>query len=379
MPTQLSAPDRLIAQKYDIIKIFEEESRRLVDAARDKDSHIVQNELSDFIDGLVLNLQEQSTELSAKEWISARHHGQERAGIDGYTVVAVIKEYRILRQVIIRFLRTHETSLSDRDREIIHAAVDSAIELAVDEFSKAEQSRVKLALAKAEASNHELDHFAAVAAHDLRSPLNTIGGFASLLRDEYVAAENSQALEFVGYIEKAVGRMTSLIEGILSYAKLNSSPDVMTEVAVADAILSATQNLKSLLTASSAKVGHVSLPTVLGSLPLLSQLFQNLISNSIKFRSPEPPEINVEVTDEGHLWRFCVSDNGEGFDSRFKEDIFALHKQLDTTQRPEGVGIGLATCRRVVEIHGGSIWAESKMGEGTQVYFTLPKRPADSR
>lgn len=372
MQSNLTASQRLASGRDQVLRIWESGSRRIIASARNKDSHTVQNELAHFIAALVANLRVGHPDSVEKERVSAEHHGQQRAGLTGYTLMETIKEYALLRQVIIEFLLAGGP-LSETERTVIHQTVDNAIQLASNEFAQAEQAKIKLALAKANSSNHDLEQFAAVAAHDLRSPLNSIAGFTELLQMEFGEHASADAREWMTFIRNAVQRMTGLIDGILSYAKLNQLNHEMKLISAEEPVKAATQNLKGALTQSSGRIGHEKLPFVIGNLPLLTQLFQNLFANAIRYRGEKPPEVEVSVRLDGDHWRFCVADNGVGFDMKYKDVVFEVHKQLDTDQRFDGAGLGLATCRRVVESHGGKIWVESEPAKGSKFYFTLPR------
>ena len=362
---------RLELGKEEILSTWELKSRSAIEATQDKDSHTVRDELVHFLASLIENLKVGHTNAVEKERVSAQHHGQQRAGLTNYTLAETIKEYSLLRAVLIAYL-VRTGPVSEGDREVIHETVDNAVRLASNEFAQAEQAKIKLALAKAEASNRDLDQFAAVAAHDLRSPLSSIAGFAEVLAEDFGAQASKEALECLSFIRGAVKRMTSLIDGILSYAKLNAAVPEMRLISSEEAVKAATQNLKAALTESSGQVSHALLPEVFGDLPLLTQLFQNLFSNAIRYRSEVPAAIEVSVRSVADFCEFEVRDNGIGFDMRFKDVIFEVHKQLDTQQRLEGAGLGLATCRKAVERHGGRIWAHSLVGIGTSFYFTIP-------
>ena len=371
MNHEQTASARLKQGREKVLGLWEQQSRSQIAATQDKDSHTIRNELTHFISALVENLRVGRTHVDERESLSAQHHGQQRAGLTGYTLMQTVKEYGILRSVLVAFL-LEAGPLSENERRVLHETVDHAIQLASNEYAQAEQSKIKLALAKAEASNRDLEQVAAVAAHDLRSPLNSIAGFTELLQLEFGDHASSEARASMTYIDKAVKRMTGLIEGILSYAKLVNASEQMTPIMANEPVNAAVQNLKSSLTNSSGRVSHEQLPQVIGNLPLLTQLFQNLFANAIRYHGNEPPAIDVACLVEGNFVRFSVSDNGVGFDMKYKDLIFEVHKQLDTNHRLEGAGLGLATCRRVVELHGGKIWAESIPGKGSTFYFTLP-------
>ena len=372
MSQATNASARLSEGRNELLSLWEKLSRKLVGATRGKDSHTVRDELTHFLTALAENLRVEKTNSVPLEKISAKHHGQQRAGITGYTLMETVHEYGLLRKVIIQFL-LEGGSLTEKEREVIHETVDNAVRLASNEFAEAEQAKIKLALAKAESSNRDLEQFAAVAAHDLRSPLNSIAGFTEILQNEFKDNASGEAQESMKFIRSAVRRMVALIEGILSYARLSRPTSEKTIFSAEEPVKAATQNLKAEITHASGRISHPKLPEVLGDLPLLTQLFQNLFANALRYRGEEFPAIEVSSRAVGNDWEFCVSDNGVGFDPKYKDVIFEVHKQLHTDRRFEGTGLGLATCRRVVELHGGRMWADSEIGRGSRFIFTLPQ------
>ncbi|KHD87442.1 MAG: hypothetical protein OM95_14600 [Bdellovibrio sp. ArHS] len=231
------------------------------------------------------------------------------------------------------------------------------------------------ALNEAEISNRSLEQFAGVAAHDLKSPLATISGYLSLLEDEL-----GQALpgnEYIPIIEGAAERMRKLIDRLLGYARLGGKGIPFEEVDLNDVLKTTIQSLHSAIQETRTQIISDPLPTVHGDFELLSQLFQNIFSNSMKFRGDGPSEIRISSNKEPHedFYVFRFKDQGIGFDPKHKENIFELYKTLHSGKRYSGSGIGLATCKKVVELHGGRIWAESKPGQGTSIFFTLPVKP----
>lgn len=368
---QLSTSERLKHSKHQIVNLWETRARQTIGASAGKDSNTLQDELHQFLEALCMNLTTNRTFVDPKEELSAKTHGQQRAGLLGYTLIQTLKEYSVLREVIIEVLIS-DGSMTETERNIIHRTIDHAMQLASNEFVEAEQSKIKLALAQAERSNRDLDQFAAVAAHDLRAPLTSIAGFTEIIREEIPPAKSPEVDEAFDLVQAAVKRMARLIEGILEYARLGSESLELVPTDVSEAVRASIQNLKAQLTSTGGRVGFDKLPTVMGNLPLLTQVFQNLISNALKFRSSESPVVDITTILEDSQWLIRVADNGRGFDPKYKDVIFELHKKLHG-KGEDGAGIGLATCRRVVELHGGRIWAESSVGKGATFYITLPK------
>jgi PAS domain S-box-containing protein len=224
-------------------------------------------------------------------------------------------------------------------------------------------------------SNAELEKFAFVASHDLQEPLRTVGALSQLLVRRYSSEEDARAQEVCGYIQAAVGRMELLIRDLLAYSRIvHASPE--SEIhAVADLNTSfrdAVMSLESSIAEANAVMSADPLPRVIGDGAQFAQVFQNLLSNSLKYRKPEErPRVKVTAKTHDGAWLVCVEDNGVGFDSEYAERIFGLFTRLHRDEYP-GTGLGLAICKRIVERFGGHIWAEATPGEGSRFYFSLP-------
>jgi PAS domain S-box-containing protein len=229
-----------------------------------------------------------------------------------------------------------------------------------------EQSKLEL-----ERSNTELERFASIASHDLREPLRAIAGFAGLLAKRYDGQLDAEAEEYIAYILDGTMRLQRLIDDLLSYSRVGTRGKEF-ELTDCNAILdTAINNLTIAIEESGASVTYDSLPSILGDGVQLEQLFQNLISNAIKFRGEEPPRVHIGSIRREEEWEFSVKDNGIGIEPKFVDRIFVIFQRLHTQQEYPGTGIGLAICQRIVERHGGRIWFESEPGKGTTFFFTL--------
>lgn len=220
-------------------------------------------------------------------------------------------------------------------------------------------------------SNRELEQFAYVVSHDLQQPLQSITGFAKLLLLKYGADLDTTAHEYLNHITDSGNRMQRLIQDLLAYAQVNKQTEL--ELVDCNLILEhVIENLQASMTEQNVKLTHTSLPKVMGSETQLTQLFQNLISNGIKFsRSDAPPIINIAAEKYPDYWLFTVQDNGIGIAVENLERVFEAFYRLHSTQQYPGTGIGLATCKKIVELHGGDIWVTSELNRGTVFYFTL--------
>jgi signal transduction histidine kinase len=223
-----------------------------------------------------------------------------------------------------------------------------------------------------ERSNAELEQFAYVASHDLQEPLRMVAGYTQLLARRYRGRLDEEADQFIEYAVEGVTRMQRLIQDLLSYSRVESHGSEFHPVKAAQTLDWALLNLESAIEDSGATITCHDLPIVRGDRTQLGQLFQNLVGNAIKFRSPEPPDIVVRAEERGGEWVFEVRDNGIGIEPEYRDRVFQIFQRLHPSSEYEGTGIGLAVCQRIIERHGGRIWVESTPGEGSVFYFTLP-------
>ncbi len=219
--------------------------------------------------------------------------------------------------------------------------------------------------------NEELGQFAYVASHDLQEPLRTITSFSQLLVARYKGKLDDDADEFIGYIITASRRMTDLINGLLQLVRLRKSGQPTLPISFEKLLSEAEIGLQAAIRESQAQIEHGPLPTLIVDQVQFSQVLQNLLSNAIKYRRDVPPRIDVQAKRERGNWVFSVADNGRGFQPEFSERIFGLFQRLHGRD-VEGTGMGLSITRKILERHGGRIWAESKEGVGSTFYFSLP-------
>ena len=226
-------------------------------------------------------------------------------------------------------------------------------------------------------ANEELQHFAFAASHDLQEPLRTINAFSQLLVRQCRDAIGADAEQYVRYIIDGTRRMSDLIQGLLELSRAGGVQTVsLRPVSCQNVVASTLETLTAAITEAGADIRCDNLPVVQGDPSQLAQLFQNLISNAIKYRQPGlRPEIHITAERSNPYWRFAVRDNGIGFSTRDAGQIFAPFKRLHGADVP-GAGIGLALCRRIVQRHQGDIWAESQPGAGATFFFTLPAAEA---
>jgi PAS domain S-box-containing protein len=226
--------------------------------------------------------------------------------------------------------------------------------------------------AQLERSNDELQRFAYTVSHDLQEPLRTVRSYAELLERRYKGKLDSDADEFIHFMMDAAGRMTQLLKDLLAYSQAGR-PDRTTfePTSSANVLQWAIMNVGQLAKETGARITYDPLPTVDADQTQLSQVFQNLLGNAIKYRSEETPNIHISAHRVEDMYEFAVADNGVGIPPEHHERIFGVFKRLHGKEVP-GTGIGLAICRKIIESHGGSIWVESEVGAGATIKFTLP-------
>jgi PAS domain S-box-containing protein len=228
-------------------------------------------------------------------------------------------------------------------------------------------------------SNDELQQFAYVSSHDLQEPLRMVASYTQLLAKRYKGQLDSDADEFIAFAVDGCNRMQGLIQDLLAYSRAGTNGKVFSEVSAEDALQQALTNLRITIEQSGAVVSHDALPALRTDETQLTQVFQNLIGNAIKYRSAQAPRVHVSATNSvGNEWIFSVSDNGLGIAPQYFERIFVLFQRLHGRNEFEGTGIGLAICKKVLERLGGRIWVESQPEKGSTFYFALPERDEKS-
>jgi len=241
----------------------------------------------------------------------------------------------------------------------------------ITERKRAEEG-LKQTMAELERSNEELQQFAYVASHDLQEPLRMVASYTQLLSRRYKGKLDTDADEFITYAVDGATRMQQMINALLTYSRVDTRGKDFKPTDCKSVLEAVLANLRVAIEESGAVVTHDPLPTVMADEVQLTQLFQNLIDNAIKFRGDEPPRVHISAKQKGAEWVFSVRDGGIGIDPQFAERVFVIFQRLHGKQEYPGTGIGLAICQRIVERHGGRIWMESQPGEGSTFYFTIP-------
>lgn len=249
----------------------------------------------------------------------------------------------------------------------------------ITERKQAEKQREQL-IEELARSNRELEEFAYITSHDLKTPLRQVTGFLDLLQHRYAGHIDEKADHYIAQAVRGAEQMYNLIEDILIFSRVGFTEESLEEVDVDQLLSKSLINLRAEIEASGAEITSSGLPRVRGDENQLAQLFGNLIGNAIKYRKEqEPPRIRVTATQLQDAWEFRVEDNGIGFDQEYEGKIFQIFQRLHSDAEFSGTGIGLAICKKIVEQHGGRIRAQSNPGQGATFYFTIPfnrsKRP----
>lgn len=236
------------------------------------------------------------------------------------------------------------------------------------------ERRVEERTAELARSNAELHQFAKIASHDLQEPLRSVEGYASLLAKRYKGKLDQDADEFIDYILDGTQRMIQLIRDVLTHASIGTTELKPVHVVdIRSVVEQALKNLEMTIKETGAEVQVGTLPSLLANKTEMVQLFQNLMSNAMKYRGDKNPIIKISSEENVHEWVFSIEDNGIGIDQQYSEKIFDMFSRLHGKTEYSGTGIGLAICKKIVETHGGRIWVQSEPGKGSIFLFTLPR------
>jgi PAS domain S-box-containing protein len=267
---------------------------------------------------------------------------------------------------------------SDFPIEIMLSPLDSPegilVTAAIRDISKRKKAEANL-LRKVEElnrSNVELGQFAYIASHDLQEPLRMVASYTQLLSRRYKGKLDAEADEFIGFAVDGASRMQLLIQDLLAFSRVGTKGRDLIDTSSEEALRKALRNLGSAIQESRALVTHDSMPAVMADETQLTQLFQNLIGNAIKYQNSGVPRVHISVARNGDgKCKFSVKDNGLGIAPQYFERIFGMFQRLHKREEFAGTGIGLAICRKIAERHGTSISVESEPGQGATFSFTL--------
>lgn len=224
-------------------------------------------------------------------------------------------------------------------------------------------------------SNKELQNFAHIASHDLQEPLRTVSSYSELLARRYSDKLDNSGIEYIKLIVEATKRMKLLIEDVLTHSKIQKNLNDEQNSDINKVIEVVKSNLKATIEKNNVILNYDKLPNIMANNTYMLQLFQNLIANAIKYRKKDiAPIINIKVNSDDNYWIFSISDNGIGIEEKYFDKIFDIFQRLHTREEYQGTGIGLASCKKIIELYGGKIWIESKLNVGSTFFFTLPKK-----
>jgi PAS domain S-box-containing protein len=296
--------------------------------------------------------------------------------------------YQAIQQVFVKGRGEAEASYLTKDgRHIPHAYTGVRVEMdgkpmligvGIDITERKQmERRLEAANLELQRSNQELEQFAYVASHDLQEPLRMVSSYTQLLEKRYKDQLDDSARTFIRYAVDGATRMQGLINDLLAYSRIATKGSEFTSLSSQRAFENALANLGGVLEETNAEVTYEELPDIVGDFGQLTRVFQNLLSNSLKYRNKEViPRIHVSVQDVDSEWRFSVQDNSIGIDPQYKDRIFKIFQRLHTAREYSGTGMGLSMCKRIIERHGGRIWVESEPGAGSTFYFTMPQQSA---
>jgi DNA-binding LacI/PurR family transcriptional regulator/signal transduction histidine kinase len=258
-----------------------------------------------------------------------------------------------------------EEQVKERTRDLIR--INEMLEQEI-----VERKRIESALIR---SNDDLQQFAYIASHDLQEPLRMIAGYVGLLERRYKDKLDSNANEFIEFVVDGAKRMQKMINDLLTYSRVNTRPCNLEKIDSAVIVNQAITNLRAVIEEKRAKILLANLPIVSVDFSQLTQVFQNLIGNAIKFqKAGELPVVEISAVLDGSDWKFSIKDNGIGIDPEYNDKIFMMFRRLHGRDEYPGSGIGLTICKKIIERHDGRIWVESEAGSGSAFYFTIPKR-----
>ncbi|MCR6660681.1 MAG: PAS domain S-box protein [Asticcacaulis sp.] len=243
----------------------------------------------------------------------------------------------------------------------------------ITKAKQAEAARQKL-LKRLTDSNTELERFAYVASHDMQEPLRMVLNFSQIIAHDYADKLDDDGREYLKIIGDSAGRMRDMVQDLLEYARLDKDSGRYDKVDLRVELAHVLENLRTLTKESQAVITYDPLPVICGNGVQLMRLMQNLIANAIKYQKPRRlPVVHIGCEDDGDDWRISVRDNGMGIEDAFIDQIFEPFRRLHSWEGIQGSGLGLSVCRKIVESHGGRIWAVSEPDTGSTFFFTIPK------
>ncbi len=325
--------------------------------------------------------QRRASHTFVRDIFDATERGQlQKLGMQAWLLTPIQSQARIWGLLVVA-LKDRSLFIED-DLNVLHLLAQECALLLdnhrlIDElqnYSEQLEHKVEERTVALQRSNEELRHYAYVASHDLQEPLRMVISYLELIEKRFPDKLDTDGREFIAFAVEGALRMKSLINDLLMYSRLETRSHTFKWIDIQEMLDKTKQLLKVAIEETEARITHDELPQIVADEELILQVFQNLISNAIKYRSTRQPEIHIGATCKDRLWIFSVRDNGIGIEQKFLERIFIMFQRLHTRERYPGTGIGLAICKKAVELHDGRIWAESEYGQGTTFYFTIPLR-----
>jgi signal transduction histidine kinase len=303
-----------------------------------------------------------------RESLFERTESASRAGLHGAVAFPIC-----LGQEVFGIVELFSREIERPDQTLLE--VLAALGSQIGQFLERERAERKLreTTANLERSNTDLQQFAYVASHDLSEPLRMVISYLQLLRDRTKNTLDPEAGEFMSFAIDGAARMQALIRDLLAYSRVDLRERTFQRVNCEAVLNAALANLKLAFEETHAAIIHDPLPEVQGDPVQLTQVFQNLVGNALKFRGTEPLRIRITALARDNDWLVSVQDNGIGIDPKDFERIFIIFQRLHTREQYPGTGMGLAICKRIIERHGGKMWVESEKGKGSTFLFTLPR------
>ena len=294
-------------------------------------------------------------------------------GVDGFETCRRLKTSPVTRDIPVIFMTALAEVLARIDTHLTLYGLRQELAARNDRLQSeiAAHEETQAALRR---SNTELEQLAYVASHDMQEPLRMVASYLQLVAQRYRGQLDADADEFIGYAVDGAKRMQALINDLLAYSRVGTKARPFEPTDCARVLDTALANLRIALKESGAQVSHGPLPVVMGDAMQLTQVFQNLVGNALKFKRVEPLQVHVGAEPQDGCWRFSVTDNGIGIASEYHQRIFVLFQRLHGRAEYPGTGIGLAICKKIVERHGGTIEVSSQPGVGSTFSFTIPSR-----
>jgi len=334
----------------------------------DRNGHMIINRVFSSILGY------SEEELNNKHWKEITHAEDIRESEHNMNIlINEKKQVEFSKRYIHKNGKTVWTDVKSTPQLNENGEVEYMITTIADVTEKRNAEKVlKKTMLELERSNKELEHFAYFASHDLQEPLRKVKNYSELFMSRYRELVDEKGARYLEIVNSGTSRMQRMVDDLLTISRVSTRGDTFTNVDTSIVVEETIESMEMVISQEHAALEFDKLPVVLGDEGQIGQLFQNLISNAIKFRGENPPEINIsaQATDEG--WEFRVSDNGIGFSADDAHRIFAPFQRLTKTDDRPGSGIGLAICKKIVERHRGTITAESTPGTGSVFTFTLP-------